>query len=107
MNWIKHYDEETGIEQNLPQLDDGSKDSVEDVIRNNADIIYNMMYSGLELAIINKLPRVATVAIQDIIFHIDKDQYKSKLELCLEYFQSPELEEYEKCATIVKLLKLL
>jgi len=108
VNWIEHHDKESGAIMELLQIELGFENfNIESIIKQNEDLIYNIMYANIEYGITNKLKRVGFIAIGDFVFEITKDLYKSKLEQCLGYFQSPKLEQYEKCANIIKLLKLL
>lgn len=108
VNWVKHLDQETGAEMELLQFQIGTEDfNLESIMKHNEDLIYNIMYSNIEYAIFNKLKHVAFIAIEDFVFEITEDLYKSKLEHCLKHFQKPEIEQYEKCANIIELLKML
>jgi hypothetical protein len=107
MKYVEEYDEELDMTFEIPELDsDGYSDIDDFVINNQAEIqaaVLSALYNAIEL----ELDRVPVFVVKgaDSVVSLAREDFKEKLDLCLEYFT--QIEEYEICVTLARLNKKL
>jgi hypothetical protein len=97
MNYIEHYDEDSGYSFEIPELTLGPDMTPPE------EETHAALLSALHSAITMGLSQVPVFAIvgTDSVVSLPREEYAYKLQVCLEYFQSTE--EYEICQCLVEL----
>jgi hypothetical protein len=107
MKYVEEYDEELDMTFEIPELDPAGHEDMEDFIQENqAEVqaaVLSALYNAIELGL-DRIP-VFVVKGADSVVSLGREDFKEKLDLCLEYFT--QIEEYEICATLTRLNKKL
>ena len=102
----------------IPEIFLESIRDAKDIINKNEYLVYNQLYEGIKYAIENDLltvpilrlmlpkPENGTFLFKNVMspftIIINRDKFNEALQYCLKYYEC--IEEYEKCAIIIKLI---
>ena len=107
MEYIEHYDEEKDLAFEIPEVSMKNYSSVEELFSVENGIYNASVLSAIYNAVELDLKDVPLLCIKETssVIYLHKEQYKEKIEKCLEFFLS--VEEYELCSTIEEIKKKL
>jgi len=107
MTYIEHYDAASNQYFEIPEFDITGYKTLEDFVSSDEDSIQAALLSAVYHGVTLNLKSAPVFAIKesDSVVTISKDDYLAKINMCIIYYSS--IEEYEICATLVDLSKLI
>jgi hypothetical protein len=89
----------------IPKLNYEEGDSLEEIFKQNKDIVYNRIFESIKFGVKKNLKEVFVFELgsTESYLNLSINDWKTSLENCIEYFT--EMEDYEKCMECKKIIK--
>lgn len=103
MNLILHYDEDLGLEFEIPELDPTGHPDIPSFLEAHEAEVNEAILSALHTAVEMQLDWAPTFAVRGVseVFAIKQEEFPRQVQRLLEYYS--ELEEFELCVVLQQL----